>query len=298
MTTGQEKIITALRERRQIEEDVRAMLAAGTEAEFRQRARAIAAAGAAVIPAIVHNLDRADNRLLAALGTVASYVDHEAMARALRRAAQQPERSRQGRRGAVALLERFLGEEVGDELRAGLGSSEGPELAALDEVLERGPQNPALAAEYVQGLDQQDPDVVLTVVQVLAAEGPAERAVPAVELLRMIAQDVRGEIAAAALRALGARQEPEAAVALQTLLPATAPELRAVADRSLRKLQFRGVPVAPLPRPEPGWRALVSPVDGMGEQSVWLVMGHGLQARFLNVLIGDRAGAVQAAAHA
>jgi hypothetical protein len=117
-----------------------------------------------------------------------------------------------------------------------------------------------------------------------------------VEPLRMMAQDVREEIAAAAVSALGAQRLPEAARALQTLLPVVTPELRSLVERSLRKLQFIGVSVADLPDPDPNWRALVSSVDGLGQQSVWFILdGQGVaDTRFLNVLLSDRAGAVEA----
>ena len=67
----------------------------------------------------------------------------------------------------------------------------------------------------------------------------------------------------------------------------------------LRKLRFVGVEVIALPAPDPDWRALVSPVDGLGQQSVWFIQEAGgtAQARFLNVLLSDRAGAVEAAGH-
>jgi hypothetical protein len=119
------------------------------------------------------------------------------------------------------------------------------------------------------------------------------------EPLRMMAQDVREEIAAEALRALGIKRLPEAARALQTLIPITAPTLRPQAERLLRKLQFSGVPVSPLPPPEPHWRALISPVNGQGQQSVWFlqrILGTEY-SQFLNVLLNDRAGAVEAIGH-
>jgi hypothetical protein len=120
-----------------------------------------------------------------------------------------------------------------------------------------------------------------------------------VEPLRMMAQDVREEIAAEALQALGTIRLPEAARALQTLIPITAPTLRLQAERLLRKLQFSGVPVSPLPPPEPHWRALISPVNEHGQQSVWFLQRILLTeySQFLNVLLSDRAGAVMAIGH-
>jgi hypothetical protein len=92
---------------------------------------------------------------------------------------------------------------------------------------------------------------------------------------------------------------PEAARALQILLSIAWPSVQSLAERSLRKLQFRGVDVAPLPPPEPGWRALISPLNGLGQQSVWFIQRNerAEHARFLNILLSDRAGAVEAMGH-
>jgi hypothetical protein len=110
---------------------------------------------------------------------------------------------------------------------------------------------------------------------------------------------VREEIAAAALEVLGTLRLREAARALQSLLPTAPPHLQPVAERHLRKLRFSGVEVDALPPPDPGWRALVSPPGGRGEQSVWFIFqGEGeKEPRFLNVLLHDRAGAVEAVGH-
>ena len=115
----------------------------------------------------------------------------------------------------------------------------------------------------------------------------------------MMAQDVREEIAAAALQALGGIRLAEAARALQTLIPITTPTLRPLAGRLLRKLQFSRVDVNPLPSPDPDWRALISPMNGQGQQSVWFIQENRrtAQAQFLNILLSDRAGAIEAVGH-
>jgi hypothetical protein len=293
--TASQKIITKLRERRQIEADLRQMLAAGSEVEYRAQAQRIASLGAQVIPAIVGNLDRADAQLLTAMGAVAAYLDHDEATTALRQAALQPQRTDRGRIGAMTILERFLGEPLDEELLTSLSDPEAVAVSSLVDVLELAEQNPSVFVEYVQGLDQQEPDVVLAVANTLRDMGSAQ----AVEPLRMMAQDVRGEIAEAALRALGTIRLPAAAHALQTLIPIVHPELRSLAERALRKLRFTGVEVVELSEPEPNWRALVSPVDGMGRQSVWFILEDrwAAQARFLNVLLNDRLGAVETMGH-
>ena len=302
MPAGQ-KIITTLYERRQIEADLRDMLTSTSDADLRRRARQIAVLGSQVIPAITGRLltsSGADARLLEALGTVAAIVaedrvDRDEMVEALRQVVLEPGHTDQSRAGAMTILERFLGQEPDDELLARLSNTEGVALSALEDVLARGEQDPSALVEYIQELDRQEPDVVLAVVGALHAIGDRR----AVELLRMMAQDVRDEIAASALQALASLRLSEAAFALWTLIPVTAPDLRPLAERSLRKLQFAGLSLPPMSPPAEDWRALVGPVDGLGRQSVWFIRGSrpAEQVRFLNVLLSDRAGAVEAAGH-
>jgi hypothetical protein len=304
MPAAQEKIITKLRERRQIEADLLKMLQAGSELEFRRQAQQIAALGSQVLRVIVGNLDRADARMLAAMGTVAAFLDRDEVTMALRQAVRQPGQSDRGRVSAMTILERFLGEPLDDDLLENLRDPEAVAVGSLQEVLSQVERNPSVLADYVQGLDRQEPDVVLAVIRALRGMGTAPgdpgQVRQVVEPLRAMAQDVRDEIAGATLEALGTLRHPDAARALQMLEPIVAPELRPIAGRLVRKLQFVGVKVEALPPPDPEWRVLASPVDGLGQQSVWFVMEDRTtnQARFLNVLLSDRAGAVEAAAHA
>jgi hypothetical protein len=293
MPASQEKIITKLRERREIETDLRRMFTAGSELEFRLEAQRIAALGSEVVPIIVGNLDRADSRMVAAMGAVAALLDGEEMVAALRQAVLRPQTSDQGRLAALTILERYMGLPPDDDLLEALHDPKGAAISSLGEVLHQAERAPTVLAEYVRGLDRQEPDVVLSVCRALRDIGDAR----AVEPLRAMAQDVRAEIAREALYSLGALRLPEAARALQTLTPAVAPELRPFAERLLRKLRFAGVKVSALPAPEPYWRALISAMDGLGRQSVWFILEKRgtAQARFLNVLISDRAGAVEAA---
>lgn len=298
-----QKIITKLRERRQIEADLRKMLTATSESEFRRRAQRIASSGSQVIPTIIGNLDRADARMLAAMGTVATFLSHDEVALALRRAVLQRHQSDRGRLGAMTILERFLGQPPDDGLLVNLDDPEGEAIASLEEMLGQVEGNPTTLIQYVEELDQQEPDIVLAVARTLRDLGirapSTEQRQRAVEPLRMMAQDVREEIAAEAIISLGAIRLPEAARALQTLIPITVSELRPVAERLLRKLQFSGVEVSPLPLPDQDWRALVSPVNGLGQQSVWFIQANRSTAlaQILNILLSDRAGALEAVGH-
>jgi hypothetical protein len=304
MPASQNKIITKLRERRQIEADLREMLKATSELALRRQAQRIAMLGSQVIPVIVGNLDRADARLLAAMGVVATFLDRDEITEALRQAVLQSRQTDRGRIGAMTILERFLGQPPDDDLLASLIDPEDAAISSLEEVLDQAARNPAILIEYAQGLDQQEPDLVLAMVGALRDLGASSddlgQRQRAVEPLRLMAQDVRAEIAAEALQALGTIRLPEASMALQTLIPVVAPELRSLAERSLRRLQFAGVEAKPLPLADPSWRALVSAVDGRGYQSVWFIQEtpSAAQVQFLNVRLSDRAGAVEAVGHA
>lgn len=289
--SGSHKIITKLRERRQIEADLRQMLDAGSDLEFRQQAQQIASGGSQVLPAIVGSLDSADTRLLVAMGAVSTFLERDAVVSALRAAILTPRRTDQGRMAALTILTRFLDEPPENDLLDTLADSGEAALSALEAALDEAERRPTTLVEYVQVLDHEEPDDVLAVVEVLR-----ELDGRALELLRMLAQDVREEIAAAALRALGEIRQPAAGRALQTLLPVTAPALEPLAERLLRKLQFAGVPVEALPLPAPESRALVGAVDGVGQRSLWFIQEseNAGRARFLNILISDRAGAVEA----
>ena len=295
MSSSGGKVITKLRERRQIEADLRRMLDVTSEIELQRQAREMAARGPEVIPAFIGSLDQAEGPMLAALGMVAAHLDRTEVVRALYRVLQQPGRSYRGRMGAVAILERFLGVPVTDDLRPGLAEAVAVAVSSLGEVLDRSEEDPSLLAGMVQSLDQQEPDVVLAVVWELRKMAGARP----VELLRMTAQDVREEIAAEAVQALGGLRLPEAARALQTLIPIAPPSLRPVAERLLRKLHFTGVEVAPLPAVSPELRALAGPVDGQGQRFVWFIRDGPAtaEARFLSVYVSDTAGAVEAVEH-
>ncbi len=251
--------------------------------------------GSEVIPAIIGNLSQADGEMVAAMGAVATLLDRDEVIGALQRAVRHPEQSDRGRWAALTILERFLGEPVNAELTISLGDAERVAVSSLETVLSRAEKRPSILAEFVQGLDQQEPDVVLAVVRALQETNGAR----VVEPLRMMAQDVREEIAAEALQALESVRRPEAVTALQSLVPTVAPGLRPQAERLLRKLMFAGVEVQALLEPQPEWRALVSPVDGRGQQSVWFLQEsqRAFDVRFLNVLLSDLAGVVQAAGH-
>ncbi|MBN1660985.1 MAG: hypothetical protein JXA93_21490 [Anaerolineae bacterium] len=299
MADSETKIITKLLERRQIEAEFQRLLEATSAAEFRRRAGEIAAHGTQLLPVIVANLDRADAGLLNAMGEVVALLDSQEAIVALREAVLHKPLTDRARLAAIEILERWLGWPVDDELLDRVQDPQGVVLAALHRALGQGKHDAAVLVDYIEGLDRQEPDVVLSAVAALRRLADADGAEMVIELLRMMALDVREEIGAAATEALGTLRTPASAWALQTLIPTAPLSLRSRTERLLRKLCFSGVEVEPLTEPEPGWRALVSPPSASGQQNVWFILegqdtGH---ARFLNVLLHDRAGAVEAAAH-
>jgi hypothetical protein len=56
------------------------------------------------------------------------------------------------------------------------------------------------------------------------------------------------------------------------------------------------VPIDPLPEVDPAWRALVSPIDGQGNQVVWFIRDpdHDGKCRFLGLVLNDGTGFSQA----
>jgi hypothetical protein len=284
----QGKILTTFVQRRQVEDDLHRLAVAQSEAEFAHLARQIAAQGAVAVSALVANLDRGDARLLTALGVVASLLDRPTVVDALRGVLSEAGRSDRERLAAMTLLERFLGETLDETSYASLEQPDALAQMSLQDVLHRLEDDPGVLAEFVKAMDNQPPEMARRVVTSLGAiDDP--RVVPA---LHCLAQDVRADVAAGALAALGRRRTPEAATALRTVLPLLDHGLQAQAARALRKLQFRGIALPDLPTPHPAWRALVSPVDGLGRQSVWFIQptadGHG--ARFLSVMLLEGIG--------
>jgi hypothetical protein len=314
MPAAETKIITKLLERRQIEAGLRQMLAATSNLELRRHAQRIVALGPEVIPTLVGNLDEADGQMVAAMGMVTLLLKRDEVVEALRQAVLAPRLTDKGRVNAMTILQRFLGETPDGQLLQHVNDPEGVLLSSLEDVMQQATRDPGVLVQYVEALDRQEPDSVLVIVRRLLEAAQRSGGPPSsppggrregsnpervVTPLRMMAQDVREEIATAALEALGTLRLPEATQALQSLLPTTASHLQPAVERHLRKLRFQGVEVNPLPTPNPGWRALVSPPGGQGEQSVWFIFSREgePESRLLNVLLHDRAGAINAVGH-
>ncbi len=282
------KIITTLRQRRWIESEIQHMLEARTEAEFMERAIRVAGSGQQVIPVILSSLDTSNSQLLGVLGTISTYLEADEIASALRRVAMAPERSDRERMAALMILDRFLEEELEEELFGGLQNPQEVAVQSLVEMLNEVEENRFILLEYVYALKEQPLEIVRVIMDTMRGlEG--ERTI---EPLRLLAQDERRPVAQEAIYLLGTIRSPRAVKALQTLSPTVAPDFQPLVERSVRKLSLSGVPVEPLPPPDQHWRALISPVDGQGNQSLWFIYHAPPQktCRFLAVLLDDHLG--------
>ncbi len=145
----------------------------------------------------------------------------------------------------------------------------------------------ALASELASRLSAEPHDLLAEIMQQPRPVSPALLArlaqqgqALAVPLLELAASGSDGDLALAAIEALGTVHAAEATQALQRLLVAGGDKNRLkAARRALYRLSQRGVPVAPVapapaPAPvfeEPVLAALASPYDGSGTQLMWVV---------------------------
>ncbi len=287
------KVIETVRHRHQIEAEIFGMLEVASDSEFEERAGRIAGAGRDVIPVILRNLDTPNRRMLGALGRISTYLDSHEISLALRNVAGSQRRSDRERVGALLILERFLDEDVEDELFEGLANPEEVAIQSFAEMLDEAEHTRLVLLDYLKAIDEQPVSVVLSILEALERT-QGERMV---EPLRLLAQDSRATVAKQALQALGRIRTPESGRALQCLANGM-PEgsVRALAERSLRKLRLCGVDILPLPQADADWRCLISPTDGEGNQSVWFMHTAPGQAIccFLHVLLNDSRGVVDA----
>ena len=165
---------------------------------------------------------------------------------------------------------------------------------SMTEAISVARYNRHILLEYVTQMRETDAEVAYMVMEMLERVPPADQ----VELLRLIAQDDRPPVADRARLRLERLGESEAGVdatlALYTLRYALPPEQAALVQRSLRKLQFRGVRYTP---PEPDrWRSLVGPADAAGNQTLWFVHRRDEAATsiLLGFIISGSAGVIQA----
>jgi hypothetical protein len=285
------KILTALREQRQIEAEIRRLVTSRTRSEFEKRALWIVNQEQA-LPALLSCLNSADTRLLGVLGSLATSLDRDTVLDALYQAAVDLHRPKRGRLIALLILERFLGEELSEEIFEGLEDLEDLAIQSLLNTVDEAETNRLALLDLLHSLTQQQLEVVLSVVDTLVKlDTPA-----AVELLRALAQDPRDEVAKHAIRGLSTLRYPQVGQALQILRYVSPSGVQHEVERALRKQRLRGLEIAPLLQPDGTWRTLVSVVDGQGNQSV-LFLGQAdtrRAYRLLAIVINWEAGITDA----
>lgn len=298
MTHDKPRIITTLRERRAIEAAIRELGQVEGEDELRTHARRIARQGAQVLPAMLAMLDTPNPQVRTGLGWIAIYCyesQPQVIVDALRAAALDRQRSDQARVTAITLLERFLQQTPDESLYAHLENPQALMLNSLHEVLDAARSSPFVYLDYLKQLEAQPTEVAIDLIDAMDGLEPVQR----LELLYLLAQDAREAVAIDAVHALGRIRLPQAAHMLEVLRSAVSPVILPQVERSLRKLQLSGVPGQPLPDVPPGWRALVSGMDGHGNYAVWFVapaqpivgsLYKPNEVDFIGIVISDDAG--------
>lgn len=265
-----DKIVDSLPERRKVAEAIKAMAATHTEAELTVAARTLAAEHAPelVLAALIAHLDTLSSQLRGGLARLVTLLPRELTIDALQRAAADRSLGVQARATALMLLERWLGETQPPGLVAEVRQSEGSAMASLREAVTEGRIRSIVLLEYVEQMQQHPADTAFAVMAALDTLPEEDR----VEMLRLIAQDRRTNVARSALQRIeqiAVAGDPNALRALHALRFTLPPELAALAERALRKLQMRGR-TWQLPDPS-GWRALLSDVEMSGALWLWFV---------------------------
>ncbi len=264
-------IIHSFQLRRQLEQDLADLAATSSQVALTQAVQRLVEqySGDILLAAVLRNLGTSSSQLRGGLGQLAALLPLEATAAALRGVAGNRGKSPQERTTAALILDRYMEQPVAGALTADLAGAEEVPYQSLLDALEEARRNRHVLLEYVTQMQEHPVDTAFMVLRLVDRLRPTDRA----ELLRLIAQDARPQVAHAAIdRLAAAAAEPGGEPCLRslhTLLFALPPEDAALAERHLRKLQFGGKRYQP--PPETGWQALLGPSDASGYQSVWFV---------------------------
>ena len=273
MSQQSDGVIHSLQQRRELEEAVVAMAATETESALIQAAQQIVGSypHTLIQPVVLKHLGTSSGQLRGGLGHVCALLPSDTITPVLLRVVGNRQKAPQDRTTAALILGRFLGEPPPEALLADLAGSNESAYQSLLEAVEEGRKNRHILYEYVTQMQQHSLDVAFMVMGLLD-QLPGE---DQVELLRLIGQDGRRQVARAAIERLSnlARtpELPGARRALHTLSQTLPQTEAAPIERTLRKLQFGGLRYVP-PTPE-NWRSLISPAGPGGFVSVWLVRG-------------------------
>lgn len=290
-----DKIINTFQQRRQLAQDVEHLAQTRSEAELLEAVRRMVQSYPSdlLCTTLVKHLDTPSSQVRGGLGHLAALLPPDEIGPLLRSAAANRSHDAQTRITAALILERFLGEPLPPALLGDLSQSNEVAFQSLREAVDEAQYNRRVLSEYVTQMYQAGEPVAFMVMELLERLPPHQR----VDLYRLLALDDRPAVAHAARRHLErlAAQEPTALAALhalQTLLP---PTEAAPLERALRKLAFAGHRYTP---PAPGgWRALLSPADVGGNQSIWFIrtpQPGAADGILLGLVINARLGILQA----
>lgn len=291
-----DKIINTFQQRRQLSQELADLANTGSESDLMEAVRRMVHSYPSdmLIAELVKHLDTSSSQLRGGLGHLAALLPPEEIIPVLRSTGANRKLGAQTRITAASILERFLGETMPPALLSDLSQSNEVALQSLREAVEESQHNRHILVEYVTQMHQAGEPVAYMILGLLDRLPPAER----VDLLRLMAMDDRSGVAQAArqrLERLAMDHESAALAALYTLQTALPPDEADQVERSLRKLAFSGRRYTP-PAPD-GRRALLSPADLGGNQSIWFVrMPTAGQADglLMGVVINARTGILQA----
>ncbi len=280
MPTGD--IINTFQQRRQLEQALDEMSNARSEMDLIEAVREIRRTfpDEMTLATLLRRLDTPNGQVRGGLARLAVLLPRAQVVAALRSYAGDRAKPPLGRTTAVMILERFLKENAPGGLVSDLQDSNDAAFQSLLDAVRQGKRNRHVLLEYVTQMQEYGEEIAFMVMQNIDRL-PAE---DSVDLLRLMAQDGRNQVAAAAITRLEALLdggETAAQRALHTLLPNLNQTLATRVERSLRKQQFRGQGYTP-PAPT-GWRALLGVADPGGHMMVWLARmpGEAEDAGFL-----------------
>ena len=263
-----DKIINTFQQRRQLEQAVADLAQTDNEAELAQAARAIAHAfpHELILTLLVKHLDTPNGQIRGGLGHLAALLPSEEVLPALRSVAANRRLAPQARLTAASIAQRYVGTELPGALLSDLTDTQEIAFQSLREALDESQRNRHVLLEYVTQMAEHGEEIASMVMGLLDRVAPTER----IDLLRLIAQDHRPRVAQEAMGRLeGLVGEPAALRALHTLQFVLPDPLKQQAERAMRKARFGGKPYQPPSIDQ--WRALLSPADPNGGQSVWLL---------------------------
>jgi hypothetical protein len=264
-------IIHSFQLRRQLEQDLESLAATNSQTALTQGVQRLVEHYSAdvLLAAVLRHLGTSNSQLRGGLGQLCELLPVEETAAALRGVAGNRGKTPQERTTAALILDRYLDQPVAGALMADLAGADEVPYQSLLEATEEARQNRHVLLEYVTQMQEHPVDTAFMVLRLVDRLRPDDRA----ELLRLIAQDARPQVAHAAMdRLAAAAGEPggEGCLrSLHTLSFALAPDNATLAERHLRKLQFGGKRYQP--PPDVGWQALLGPSDASGYLSVWFV---------------------------